>query len=110
MEYHGTMGATNVRERLRRACDAIDGARETAGATDADEWLSGVRTQLSHFVDGDSDDPEAHVYPSPDALETIQDRLEEVVERTDDESVVDHLNDAHAHLRQVKEMLDARRD
>lgn len=102
------MGATNVRERLRRACEAIDEAREAPGATEAEEWLGRVRTQLRHFVDGDTDDPEAHVYPSPGALETMQARLEEVIDRTDDEAVADHLDDARAYIRQVREMLDAR--
>lgn len=108
MQYHAIMGATNVRERLRQACDAIDAAREAPGATESEEWLSSVRTQLRHFVDGDSDDPEAHVYPPPGAVETMLDRLEEVIERTDDETVEENLEDARAYIQQVWEMLDAR--
>lgn len=102
------MGATNVRERLRRACDAIDEASGTPATAEFERWLAGIRTQLRYFVDGDTTDPEARVYPSPGALETIQDRLDEVIDRTDDETVAEHLDDARRQIQQVRQMLDGR--
>lgn len=102
------MGATNVRERLRQACEALEAAREASGPTESEEWLSGVRTQLRHFVDGDTTDPEAHVYPSPGAIETIQERLDGVIDRTEEEAVAAHLEDARESIRQVRQMLDDR--
>jgi hypothetical protein len=101
------MTVTSVRSHLRTAAEEVDLAREELTATDAEEYLTGIVRLLDHYADGNVTDPEAKAYPPPGALDTIQRRLTEVIETTDDPAAA-HLRNARAQLIEVILALDER--
>lgn len=101
------MGVDSVHEQLRRVAAEIDSACEETTAEDAEAYLSGVARLLDYYVEGDVTDPEAHVYPPPGALDTIQHRLTTVIEETGDPAA-EHLQNARAQLLEAILALDGR--
>lgn len=101
------MAVKSVRSQLRQAAEDIDEARETTTVAATEEYLSGIEELLDYYVEGDASDPEAHVYPPPGALDTIQHRLTEVMDDTDD-ATAEHLQNARSHLLEVIMTLDKR--
>jgi hypothetical protein len=94
------MSLDSVREQLRRASEEIDSACEETTAADAEEYLTGIVRLLDYYADGDVTDPEAHIYPPPGALDTIQSRITDVIEETDDPAA-EHLRNARTQLLEV---------
>lgn len=101
------MRVDNVRKHLRQASEEVTSACEEPAPAEVEEYLAGIATQLNYYVEGDTTDPEAHIYPPPGALDTIQHRLTEVIEETDGPAA-DHLQNARHKLLQVIMALDDR--
>lgn len=101
------MKVDNVRKHLRQASEEVASARKEPAAADVEEYLAGIVTQLDYYVDGDTTDPEAHVYPPPGALDTIQHRLTDIIDETDDPAA-GNLENARNQLLQVIMALDER--
>lgn len=101
------MGVKSVRKQLGRASDEIDSACEETTAAEAEEYLTGIVQLLDHYADGTVTDPEAKAFPPPGALDTIQHRLTEVMEETDDPAA-EHLRNARGQLIEVILVLDER--
>lgn len=99
------MKITNIRKHLALAAAEIEDACEVLGSTDEASRLASIGEQLSYYVEGDTTDPEASVYPSPGSLDTVQRRLDEVAERVDDDATP-HIRQARSHLLQVIVALD----
>lgn len=101
------MSVKSIRTELRRAAEEIDAACEKTTAADTEEYLTGIVRLLDYYVDVDDIDPEAHAYPPPGALDTIQSRISEVIEETDD-PVTEHLQNARSRILEVIMTLDRR--
>lgn len=101
------MGVKSVRKQLRRASEEIDCACDETAEAGAEEYLTGIVQLLDYHVEGDVTDPEAHAYPPPGALDTVQYRLTEVIDETDDPAA-EHLQNARAQLQEVIRSLDGR--
>lgn len=83
--YH-VMARTDVRTHLLRACDELEWVCEDTTLSE-EKRLMGFVGQLRYVTEGDQmePDPEALVTPDPNALDTIYERLIEVMEGADDE-------------------------
>lgn len=101
------MAVESVHEQLSRASAEIEAACEASTAADSEAYLTGIVRLLDYYVAGDFDDPEAHAYPQPGALDTIQYRLAEVVEELDDPAA-EHLQNARSQLLELIVALDGR--
>lgn len=100
------MGVGTIHRHLRRASEELEAACETT--TGEEEYLRTIKGMLDHYVDGSDDDPEAHAYPQPGALDSVQSRITDVIEEIDDESAAEHLRNARSHLLEVILSLDDR--
>lgn len=98
------MAVKNVRATLRRGCDELDRAGELADDAAADR-VAGIEEQLRYVADGSTVDPEALVFPDPDALDTIQDTLADLIDEADDEAQL-HLERARDELLQAISTLE----
>lgn len=94
------MHAKNFRQPLRQAVAEIDSALDEQVEEETERQLAGIAMQFEYYLEGDTTDPEALIYPPPGALETIQGRLTDVIEHTNDPAA-DHLRKANSHLRVV---------
>lgn len=101
------MHAKHFRKPLRNAVEEIDSACEKCDDEGVDGRLSGVATQLEYYLEGNTTDPEALAYPPPGAIETIQQRLEDVADRTEDPAA-EHVRNAWSHLDVVVPALQDR--
>lgn len=101
------MGEKSVRKQLQQVSEEINSACEETITADAEEYLAGIVRLLDYYVEGDVTDPEAHAYPPPGALDTIQYRLTEVIEEIDDPAAR-HLQNARTQLLEVIMVLDER--
>lgn len=72
---------------------ALDSARAARADMGVDGCLAGTATQLEYYLEGDTTDPEARVYPPPGAIESMGERLEGVLDRTGEQ-----VRNARSHL------------
>lgn len=91
------MHAKDFRVPLRNAVAELEAARSACDDEGVDSCLAGVATQLEYYLEGDTTDPEARVYPPPGAVETMQERLDDVLERSGD-SAGERVRNARSHL------------
>lgn len=94
------MHAKNFRKPLREAVEDLDAALDERLDEDVEGQLAGITMQLEYYLDGDTTDPEARIYPPPGAIETLQGRLMDVAERAD-EPAAGHVRNAQQHLGTV---------
>lgn len=101
------MAVESVRKHFRQASEEIESACESTTGADTEEYLTGIVSMLDYYVEGDIADPEAHAYPQPGALDTIQRRLTEIIDESDD-ATAEYLKNARTHLLAAIMMLDRR--
>lgn len=101
------MGAVPIRNALREAIDELEAAQSQLTATDEPAWLDGTITQLQHYLDHDTPDPEARALPPPGVLETIHDRLLDSGTTMDDEAT-QHVQLACERIQHVMVAMDER--
>jgi hypothetical protein len=98
----------NVRKHLKQAANDVKQVRDHDAVSGDRDLLVGIAKQLDYFVEGDTKDPEATVYPERGALDSIQARLGTVIDRTDDDTCADHLGRARRQLMMVIMTLEDR--
>lgn len=94
------MHAKNFRKPLREAVADLDEAIDELLDETVEGELAGIAMQLEYYLEGDTTDPEARMYPPPWAIETIEERLADCTERVDDPAA-QHVRNARSQLEVV---------
>lgn len=100
------MKSGNIRTHLKQASEEVEHVCGTAAVSDVEDQLTGIAEQLRYVAEGDVDDPEALAIPERGALDTIQSRITEVIDRTENEEVAACLSRARQQLLLVIMTLD----
>lgn len=99
------MSRTPINSHLRQAAEAVEAAPVESMSADAEGYLDGVVELLSHHPDGGATESEAMMYPSAGALDTVQGRLSEIIEESDEPAAAE-LRQARARIIQAIILLD----
>lgn len=94
-----------IYSHLRQASEAIEAARGNPLPADAEAYLDGAVELLTHHSDGGATGSEAMMYPTPAALDTVQGRLSEIIEETDDPAA-GNIREARDQILQAILLLD----
>lgn len=96
---------SSIYSHLRQAAEAVEAASVDSLSTAAAGYLEGVEELLIHHPDGAATGAEALMYPTASALDTVQDRLAEIIDDAEGPAV-EHLETARAHIIQAILLLD----
>lgn len=99
------MKAKSVRTHLKKALAEVEQASQNAAGPGVEQQLAGI-AEVLNVSEEPSLSPEAMIYPERGALDTIQRRIGEIVDETDDDAVVEHLERAKREILLVIVTLD----
>lgn len=99
------MRESSIYSHLREAAEAVQAASDESMSSEAKGYLDGVVRLLIHHPDGDATEPEAMMHPTASALDTVQNRLSEIIEEVEGPDA-ERLRTARAHIIQTILLLD----
>lgn len=99
------MKESSIYSHLRQAAEEIQAAQSESMSTQAEGYLDGAEQLLIHHQDGTATSPEAMMYPTASALDTVQSRLSDIIDESEGPAA-EHLRTARAHIIQAIIMLD----
>lgn len=99
------MKAQSVRTHLKQALAEVEQASQHAPGPIVAQQLEGI-AEILNLSEEPPLSPEAMAVPERGALDTIQRRLGEILDETDDETVVKHLERAKREILLVIVTLD----